>query len=76
MLEQYMMSEFKIRVKEFFLTGYEKGYNQDKIIKAFLSFYCIKNNTVNYDSIKKMDYRNREKITEEVKRGIQLTLNW
>lgn len=76
MIEQYLMSEFKLRVKEFFLVGYDKGFSQDKIIKAFLAFYSIKNNTVNYDSIKKMDYRNRQKTTDEVKRGIQLELNW
>lgn len=76
MIEQYLMSEFKLRVKEFFLVGYGKGHSQDAIIKAFLAFYSIKNNTVNYDSIKKMDYRNRQKTTDEVKRGIQLELKW
>lgn len=76
MLENYLMADFKLRVREVFLAGYEKGFGQDKIIKAFLSMYAIKNNIINYDSIKKMDYRNRKKITDEVKRAIQLELNW
>lgn len=78
MLEQFIMAEFKLRTRAYFLTGYEKGYSQDNIIKGFLKSYSIKNNTVNYDSIKKMDYRNRERITEEVNNDIQsqLTLNF
>jgi len=75
-LENYIIAEFKLRMRDFFLCGYEKGYGQDRIIKAFLLHYSIKNNIVNYDAVKKMDYRNRMKITEEVEQGIQLSFNF
>ena len=54
--------------------GYAKGYKQDRIIRAFLMAYNIKNNVTNYDQVKKYDYRNRQKAIKEVKRDIQNVL--
>ncbi len=73
-LQEYIEASYRIRIREYFVAGYEKGYKQDKIIRAFLFAYNIKNNDVNYDAIKKFDYRNRKKIIKQVDQDIQLSL--
>lgn len=60
MLQDYIEASWRIRIREYFVAGYEKGYKQDRIIRAFLLAYNIKNNAVNYDAVKKYDYRNRK----------------
>lgn len=73
-LRLFIESEFRLRIKEFFFIGYAKGYRQDKIIQSFLHSYNIKRNALNYDTIKKYDYRNRRRITAEISRELQLDL--
>lgn len=36
--------------------------------------YNIKNNAINYDAVKKIDYRNRKRMIKEVNNDIQLSL--
>ena len=74
MLQDYIEASFRIRVREYFVAGYEKGYKQDRIIRAFLYAYNIKNNALNYDAVKKYDYRNRQRMIHEVDREIQASL--
>jgi hypothetical protein len=74
MLQSYIEASFRIRVREYFVAGYEKGHKQDRIIRAFLMAYNIKNNAINYDAVKKFDYRNRQRMVKEVNRDIQLSL--
>lgn len=74
MIQSYIEASFRIRIREYFVAGYEKGYKQDRIIRAFLFAYNIKNNALNYDAVKKYDYRNRKRIIREVDRDIQLSL--
>ena len=74
MLREYIEASYRIRIREYFIAGYEKGYKQDRIIRAFLYAYNIKNNAINYDAVKKYDYRNRQRIVKEVDRDIQLSL--
>lgn len=74
MLQDYIEASFRLRIREYFVAGYEKGFKQDKIVKAFLMAYNIKNNALNYDAVKKYDYRNRKRIIKEVDKEIQLSL--
>ena len=74
MLQEYIEASFRIKVREYFVVGYEKGFKQDKIIRAFLYAYNIKNNALNYETIKKYDYRNRKRVVKEVNKEIQLSL--
>ena len=74
MLREYIEASYRIRIREYFVAGYEKGYKQDRIIRAFLYAYNIKNNAINYDTVKKYDYRNRQRMVKEVDRDIQLSL--
>ena len=53
------------------VAGYEKGYNQDRIIRAFLFAYNIKANAMNYEAVKKYDYRVRKRMVREVDRDIR-----
>lgn len=73
-LQEYIEASYRIKIREYFVSGYEKGYKQDKIIKAFLLAYNIKNNAINYDAVKKFDYRNRQRVIKEVNKEIQLSL--
>lgn len=73
-LRNYIEASYRLRIREFFLAGYEKGFRQDQITNAFLDAYNIKNKKINYETIIKYDYRNRKKITKEVRQAIQLSL--
>lgn len=61
-LRLYVEAQFRLRLREFFFIGYLKGLKQDAIINAFLEHYNIKNNALNYDTVKKYDYRFRRKM--------------
>lgn len=74
MIRDYLTSLYRLRIREFFVVGYEKGISQDKLIKAFLELYASKCNAANYDSIKKIDFRNRKKVNKDIAKGIQLTI--
>jgi len=57
--------EYRTWVKRKFERGYEMGMSQDKIIEAVLRGLNVRNNTANFDAIKKIDYRNRRKAEEK-----------
>lgn len=73
-LRLFIEAEFRLRIKEYFFVGYAKGFRQDKIIQAFLHSYNIKRNAINYETVKKYDYRNRRRITAEIAKELQLSL--
>lgn len=70
-LKLYIEASFRLKVKEYFLAGHQKGYKQDKIIRAFLEGYNIKYNALSYDQLKQYDYRNRRKIIREINEDIK-----
>lgn len=49
---------------KFFKRGYLKKYSQDEIINAILRGLNLRKNAVNFDAIKKFDYRERRKTEE------------
>ena len=67
----YIDAEFKRRARDFFSIGYEKKFKQTDIINAFLQAYNIKNNALNFDQVKKLDYRNRYRFREGIAKAIQ-----
>ncbi|MDR0939941.1 MAG: transcriptional regulator [Mediterranea sp.] len=71
MLADYIEASFRLRIREYFVAGYERGYRQNKIVEGFLMAYDIKNNAINYDAVKKYDYRNRQRVIREVDRDIR-----
>jgi hypothetical protein len=73
MIQDYIESSFRLRIREYFEEGYGKGFKQEQILQAFLNSYNIKENATNYDAIKKYDYRCRQKIRKEVSKEIQLS---
>jgi hypothetical protein len=70
-VQTFLEEEFRRRVRDFFSIGYEKGFKQKNIIEGFLQAYDIKNNAINFDMIKKMDYRGRKNIKKYIKMEIQ-----
>ena len=74
MLRMYIEASFRLRVREYFVTGYELHHKQDTLIRAFLQAYNIRHNALSYEAVKKYDYRNRKKVLKQVNREIQLSL--
>lgn len=74
LISNYIEAEFRLRVREFFTIGYEKKFQQKHIIDGFLQAYNIKNNALNYDRIKKLDFRNRRNFAKRIVREIQLSI--
>ncbi|WP_372648244.1 hypothetical protein [Draconibacterium sp.] len=64
-LQDYIEADFKCWVRERFEIGYKKKFDQKEIIEAILRGLNVRNNTANYDTIKKIDYRYRRKKTEK-----------
>lgn len=57
--------EYRKWIERRFEIGYKKGFSQKQIIDAILRALNLRDNTVNFDAIKKIDYRNRRKLTEK-----------
>ena len=57
--------EFKAWVRQRFEVGYiKKKLDRKDIIEAILRGLNLRNNAANFDTIKKIDYRNRRRIEE------------
>ena len=71
-IQEFITAKFNLRVELFFQKGYNKGYSQKRIIEAFLAGYNLRNNELNYEAVKKNDYRRRQKdlkrISDELKK--------
>lgn len=57
--------EFKAWVRRRFELGYEDKLEQKEIVEAILRGLNLRQNVVNFDTIKKIDYRNRRRIEEK-----------
>lgn len=57
--------EFRLWLKRRFEIGYEMNYQQKHIVEAVLRGLNIRNQFINYETIKKIDYRNRRKVEEK-----------
>ena len=56
--------EFRRWIIQCFDRGYERGYTQKTIIEAILRGLNDRNNSANFDAVKKIDYRHRRKSEE------------
>jgi hypothetical protein len=63
-IEEGIEYEFQRWLKNCFEKGYEMGYQQKVIIEAILRGLNDRNNSANFDMIKKNDYRYRRKVEE------------
>lgn len=58
-------ADFRLWLRERFWIGYErKRWDQQRIVLAILRKINLRNNAVNFDMIKKIDYRNRRQAEE------------
>lgn len=60
-INDYIETEFKRTVRDLFEAGYSKNYHQKGIVESIVKGFNIKNNSLNFEAIKKIDYRRREK---------------
>lgn len=69
-IQNYIESEFNQRIRLLFEAGYRKKYSQKQIVEAILQAYNIRNTALNYEAVKKSDYRqsrkNRKIIFEDL----------
>ena len=70
-INDFLEATFNLSIREYFVTGYEKGFKKNIIIEGILKAFNIKKNAVSFDRIKKKDYRNRENVINQVVREIQ-----
>lgn len=64
MIQDFIDTNFRAWVRERFEIGYYKRLDQKLIIEAILRGLNLRNNTDNFDMIKKIDYRNRRRKEE------------
>jgi len=74
MLIKFIEADFRRMVRDYFCVGYEKKFHQKDIIESLLQHYGMKNNAINFDQIKKLDYRNRENFKKSVSYEIQTSI--
>lgn len=60
-INDFLEVEFKQRMRLVFEAGYKMKFSQKEIIEAILEEYNIQNTAINYETIKKCDYRNKKK---------------
>lgn len=65
-INDFIEVEFRQRMRLIFEAGYQKKCSQKEIIEAIMEEYNIKNCTLNYDAVKKSDYRNQKKIRKSL----------
>ncbi|MFR7810658.1 MAG: hypothetical protein ACLU4N_16075 [Butyricimonas faecihominis] len=57
-----------------FEAGYRKKFSQKEIVESILQAYNIKNTALNYEAVKKSDYRmnrkNRKIIFEDLQKSV------
>lgn len=70
-INDFLEASFNLAIREYFVTGYEKGFKKNMIIEGILKAFNIKKNAVSFDRVKKKDYRNRENMINSVVREIQ-----
>lgn len=70
-IRDYIDCEFRRRVRDMFELGYKKHYPQKQIIEGILQGYNLRNNALNFDMIKKIDYRNNVNFRKTIFADIQ-----
>lgn len=70
-INDYLEAEFRQRIRLIFEAGYQKKCTQKQIIEAILEEYNIRNCPLNYETIKKSDYRNQRKIRKSLFKTLQ-----
>jgi len=70
-INDFLEASLNLVIREYFVTGYEKGFKKNMIIEGILKAFNIKKNAISFDRIKKKDYRNRENMINSVVREIQ-----
>ena len=74
MIRMYIDATFRLRVGQWFFEGRRLGYREKDIINAIVSQYGWKSSSDSYEMIKKIDYRQRDKLVKEVRTNISEAL--
>lgn len=73
-IQDFIESEFNLRMRLLFEAGYRKNYSQKQIVESILQAYNIKNTSLNYEAVKKSDYRNNRKSRKIIYDDLQSAL--
>lgn len=65
-IKDYIECEFNQRMRSIFEAGYLKRYTQKEIIESIILTYNIRNTAINYEAIKKADYRHQRKVRKMI----------
>jgi hypothetical protein len=73
-INDYLETEFRQRMRLLFEAGYRCKCKQKDIIEAILDEYNIQNTAINYETVKKSDYRNQKKTRKIVFATLQAAM--
>lgn len=66
----YIDAWFRLVVRQWFFEGRQRGYTQKQICEAVIGEYGFWSSADNFSLIKKMDFRERRKLTAEVQAAL------
>ena len=64
-IQDGITAEFNLWIKRRYEIGYEMNMEKKQIVEAILRGLNLRNQVVNFDAIKKNDYRNRRRMEEK-----------
>ncbi|MBP3420471.1 MAG: hypothetical protein J6K74_07780 [Marinifilaceae bacterium] len=65
-INDYLVAEFRQRMRLIFERGYRLKFSQKEIIEAILQDYNIRKCAITYEAIKKSDYRFQKKLRKNI----------
>lgn len=66
-LTGYLDAWFRLSVRQWFYEGRSRGFTQKQICEALIQEYGLWSSEDNFSMLKKMDYRERRKLADEVR---------
>lgn len=66
----YVDAWFRLVVRQWFFEGRQRGYTQKQICEAVIGEYGFWSSADNFSLLKKMDFRERRKLTSEVQAAL------
>ena len=70
-INDFVMVDFNIFFRGYMLAGKEMGVQQKDLIEAFMAYTGIKEVGKKFDTLKKKDYRHRQKIAEILNNSLE-----
>lgn len=74
-IQDYLQAEFNRTIRDFYEVGYVRRYRQKEITDAIIKGFNIKNDSINFEAIKKIDVRKKQKYRKMIFNELQFIIN-